>query len=215
MRFERASRIELSARAWLEFVPDCVTGHEALFDELARAPIWTRERTRMYERTLDVPRLLGNPTPTMAAAPWIARAGRLLSERYDRTLHSVSLAYYRDGRDSVAMHGDKVGALRDDTVIAIVSLGWPRSFLLKPARGGESLRFRLGRGDLLVMGGSCQRDWLHGVPKCKRAKERISVMFREVASVPVTASPISANEAAARLEVSRAGFPGSNRRFAG
>ena len=177
--FDRATRIALSADAWVDFVPGCVAQHHRLFEQLARSPIWTRERTRMYERTLDVPRLLGSPAPEMESAAWVRRVRHLLSARYERNLSSVSFAYYRDGRDSVAMHADEVGALRDDTVIAVVSLGQPRTFLLKPATGGTSRRFRLGHGDLLVMGGSCQRDWLHGVPKCKHANQRISVMFRE------------------------------------
>ena len=91
----------------------------------------------------------------------------------------MRLAWYRDGRDSVAMHGDRIGRRIADTVVAILSLGAPRRFLLKPAAGGRSLRFDLGRGDLLVMGGACQRTWRHGIPKVKSAGPRISIQFRE------------------------------------
>ena len=101
-----------------------------------------------------------------------------LSRRYGLTLARISLAYYRDGRDSVAWHGDRLGRLIDDTVVAILSLGEPRRFLLRPAAGGASRAFELGWGDLLVMGGSCQRTWQHAVPKAAVAGPRISVQFR-------------------------------------
>src|SRR5215471_16669357 len=95
-------------------------------------------------------------------------------------LSRISLAYYRDGRDSVAWHGDRLGRLIDDTVVAILSLGEPRRFLLRPAAGGASRAFDLGWGDLLVMGGSCQRTWQHAVPKAVQAGPRMSVQFRPV-----------------------------------
>jgi alkylated DNA repair dioxygenase AlkB len=101
-----------------------------------------------------------------------------LSLRYDTPFHSIAAAYYRDGHDSVAPHGDKMGPLIDDVVIAILSLGGPRRFLLKPVEAGRSKAFSLGWGDLMVMGGTCQRNWLHGVPKVAFANPRVSVMFR-------------------------------------
>ncbi len=101
-----------------------------------------------------------------------------LAGAYGVTFEGISLAWYRDGRDSVAPHGDRIGRLCDDTVIAIVSVGAPRRFLLHPVAGGRSLTFSPGWGDLLVMGGSCQRNWLHSVPKRARAYPRISIQFR-------------------------------------
>jgi len=87
---------------------------------------------------------------------------------------------YLDGRDSVAWHGDTIGrGATQDTVVAIVSLGAPRALALRPRRGGPAIRYDLGHGDLLVMGGSCQRTWEHAVPKTTRATgPRISVQFR-------------------------------------
>ena len=76
------------------------------------------------------------------------------------------MCLYRDGRDSVAWHGDRIGRGRSsDTMVAIVSFGSPRPLMLRPSGGGESLRFPLGHGDLVVMGGSCQRTWEHCIPK--------------------------------------------------
>jgi alkylated DNA repair dioxygenase AlkB len=111
------------------------------------------------------------------------RLAATLTQRYQGSLQgaaleSISLAYYRDGNDSVAFHGDKVGRLAADTIVATVSVGAPRRFLLKPNAGGPSLAFDLGWGDLFVMGGSCQRTWQHAVPKRAHADPRISVIFR-------------------------------------
>ena len=90
------------------------------------------------------------------------------------------MCLYRDGRDSVAWHGDTIGRGRsEDTMVAIVSLGSAREFLLRPRGGGTTIRHRLGHGDLIVMGGSCQRTWEHAVPKTTRpVGPRISVQFR-------------------------------------
>ena len=102
-----------------------------------------------------------------------------LSRRYAVNLASISLAYYRDGNDSVAPHGDKLGPLRQNTVVAILSLGAPRRFTLRAVDGSLRLCFELGWGDLLVMGGNCQESFLHGVPKVRHAEPRMSVQFRE------------------------------------
>jgi alkylated DNA repair dioxygenase AlkB len=106
---------------------------------------------------------------------------KLLSAHYGVDFTSVGVNLYRDGRDSVAWHGDRVARdSPDDTCIAIVSLGGRRRFLLRPKGGGASVRFELDSGDLLVMGGSCQRTWQHSVPKVARAEARMSVTFRHV-----------------------------------
>jgi alkylated DNA repair dioxygenase AlkB len=131
----------------------------------------------MYDRIVAEPRLTTRawddppaPLPAMADA---------LSAHYGCDLSTVSANLYRDGRDSVAWHGDRVGRQRQHTIVAIVSLGEPRRFLLRPVVGGRSIRLTPGSGDLLVLGGTCQRTWQHSVPKCAHAGPRISVMFRE------------------------------------
>ena len=103
-----------------------------------------------------------------------------LSERYREEFTRVSAAYYRDGRDSVAWHGDTIARKLPNALVATLSLGGPRRFLLRPSGGGRSIALSLGLGDLLVMGGSSQRTWQHAVPKVKSAEPRISVMFRPV-----------------------------------
>jgi alkylated DNA repair dioxygenase AlkB len=170
--------ITLGAAAWVDHLPGWLEGHEALFELLRQTTRWQRQRRRMYERVVDVPRLVADLPEDGPGHPVLGQAAATLSRRYSLALDRVSLAYYRDGRDSVAWHGDRLGRLVDDTVVAILSVGAPRRFLLRPTAGGASRAFDLGWGDLLVMGGSCQRTWQHAVPKTALAGPRISVQFR-------------------------------------
>ena len=172
-------RIRLDARAWVEHRPGWLAGHEALFDALRRGIEWRTERRAMYDAFVEVPRLTATIPDDGPCPPVLALAHRALERRYRRRFESVRLAWYRDGRDSVAMHGDRIGRRIADTIVAILSLGAPRRFLLKPAAGGRSHSFDLGGGDLLVMGGACQRTWRHGIPKVRSAEPRISIQFRE------------------------------------
>lgn len=177
--FNALPRIQLDARAWVEHQPGWLGGHRELFDALRRGLEWRAERRAMYDALIDVPRLTATIPDDGPCPPALARAHHALERRYRRRFESIRLAWYRNGRDSVAMHGDRVGRRIPDTVVAILSLGAPRRFLLKPVAGGRLLRFDLGDGDLLVMGGACQRTWRHGIPKVKSAEPRISIQFRE------------------------------------
>ena len=172
-------RRQLDAHSWIEHEPGWLPEHEALFHALREGIEWRSERRAMYDTVIEVPRLSATVPDDGPSPPALARAHDALERRYGRRFESVRLAWYRDGRDSVAMHGDRIGRRIADTVVAILSLGAARRFLLKPAAGGSSLRFDLGAGDLLVMGGACQRNWRHGIPKVKSAEPRISVQFRE------------------------------------
>jgi len=178
-------RSALARGAWVDVRPAWITGADALFERLAGTVPWRAERRHMYDRVVDVPRLLcfydeEQPLPD----PMLTDARRALDEHYGPELgepfRTAGLCLYRDGRDSVAWHGDTIGrGSTHDTMVAIVSLGAPRSLLLRPRGGGPAIRHDLGHGDLLVMGGSCQRTWEHAVPKTTRAAgPRISVQFR-------------------------------------
>ena len=177
--FAGLPRVQLDARSWVEHRPGWLAGHVKLFETLQRDVEWHAERREMYDAYVDVPRLTATIPDDGPCPPALTRAHEALERRYRRRFGSVRLAWYRDGRDSVAMHGDRIGRRIADTIVAILSLGAPRRFLLKPAAGGRSLRFDLGGGDLLVMGGACQRTWRHGIPKTKSAGPRISIQFRE------------------------------------
>ncbi|MCX4512932.1 alpha-ketoglutarate-dependent dioxygenase AlkB [Streptomyces sp. NBC_01619] len=179
-------RTVLGQGAWLDVLPGWLSGADALFEELAEVVPWRAERRQMYEREVDVPRLLayygdGDPLPH----PVLTEARDALSAHYAAELGepfvTAGLCYYRDGHDSVAWHGDRIGrGAREDTMVAILSVGTPRDLVLRPRSGGrEPVRKALGHGDLVVMGGSCQRTWEHAVPKTTRAVgARISIQYR-------------------------------------
>ena len=173
------ARVQLDSRAWVDYQPGWLAGHEAMFEALRRGVEWHTERRAMYDAVVDVPRLTATIPDDGPGPPTLTQARDTLERRYRRRFVSIRLAWYRDGRDSVAMHGDRIGRRVGNTIVAILSLGAPRRFLLKPAAGGPSHRFDLGGGDLLVMGGACQRTWRHGIPKVKAAGPRISIQFRE------------------------------------
>lgn len=173
-RFAGLARADLSHGAWVDYQPAWVAGHDTLFAELARDLPWFTEERAMYDRVVATPRLLARVEPRGL----VGELQRALSARYAIDFVHVTAALYRDGSDSVAWHGDTTARDRTEAVVATVSLGEPRSFLLKPAEGGASIRYELGRGDLVVMGGTCQRTWRHAVPKVAHAGPRIAVMFR-------------------------------------
>ncbi|MDZ4830819.1 MAG: alpha-ketoglutarate-dependent dioxygenase AlkB [Phycisphaerae bacterium] len=172
-------RVELSEGAWLEYLPGWLSGHAQFFEDLAQCAVWNAERRVMYQRMVDVPRLTATAPFNSGVSPLLRAMSVALSERYKLELNQISLAWYRDGHDSVAMHGDKMGPLRDNTVVAILSVGEPRRFVMRQAQGQKYLYLKPGFGDLVVMGGSCQRTWLHGIPKQSQAGPRIAIMFRQ------------------------------------
>jgi len=170
---------------WVDLLPGWLSGAGNLFEDLLEQVPWQAERRQMYERVVDVPRLLcfygeDDPLPH----PQLVNARESLNAHYAAELGELfttaGLCLYRDGRDSVAWHGDTIGRGKtEDTMVAIISLGSPRQFLLRPRGGGATIRHVLGHGDLIVMGGSCQRTWEHSIPKTTRpVGPRISVQFR-------------------------------------
>ncbi|MGD7707587.1 alpha-ketoglutarate-dependent dioxygenase AlkB [Microlunatus sp. Y2014] len=177
-------RTRLSPGAWVDLRPAWLVGGD-LFRALVDDVPWRAERREMYDRVVDVPRLTkfyaeGEPLPH----PMLATAMAELTEHYRAELGepfvTAGCCYYRDGRDSVAWHGDTIGRSRTtDTMVAICSLGADRKLMLRPRGGGPSRSFVLGHGDVLVMGGNCQRTWEHCVPKSSRPiGPRISVQYR-------------------------------------
>ncbi|MFF9020513.1 alpha-ketoglutarate-dependent dioxygenase AlkB [Streptomyces eurythermus] len=178
-------RTELGAGAWIDVLPGWLSGADALFERLAAEVPWRAERRKMYDNVVAVPRLLahygeGDPLPHPVLDEARAALSRHYAEELGEPFTTAGLCFYRDGRDSVAWHGDRIGrGAREDTMVAILSVGAPRDLLLRPAGGGPTVRRPLGHGDLIVMGGSCQRTWEHCVPKTGRAAgPRISVQFR-------------------------------------
>ncbi|WP_332644580.1 alpha-ketoglutarate-dependent dioxygenase AlkB [Aeromicrobium sp.] len=178
-------RTPLTRGAWVDVLPGWVAGSDDLFLRLQSDVPWRAEQREMYDSVVDVPRLVCSYGRDDALPDLLLTEAReLLSDHYEDELGerfaTAGLCYYRDGRDSVAWHGDRIGRGRtEDTMVAIVSLGAARRLSLRPRDGGEVIGFALGHGDLVVMGGSCQRTWEHAILKTARpVGPRISVQFR-------------------------------------
>jgi alkylated DNA repair dioxygenase AlkB len=184
--FDHAERLSLGDDAWVDVRAGWLSGHDELFDELVTAVPWRAERRQMYDRVLDVPRLVSfhdlasEPAPHPAIAKLRVRLNDIYARELGEPFTTAGLCLYRDGADSVAWHGDTIGrSSTEDTMVAIVSLGTTRVFAMRPRSGGRTLRLSQGHGDLLVMGGSCQRTWEHAVPKTARPTgPRISIQYR-------------------------------------
>ena len=177
--FAGVVRRELPDDAWVDHAPGWCRGADELFARLLEQTPWQGRTVRMYDRTVVEPRLthrwvLGDSTPPDG----LAEMADALSARYGVRFTQVGANLYRDGSDSVAWHGDRVARELPEAVVALVSLGATRPFRLRPTGGGPSELYRPGPGDLLVMGGSCQRTWQHSVPRSRGVGPRISVQFR-------------------------------------
>jgi alkylated DNA repair dioxygenase AlkB len=182
----------LTGGAWIEHAPGWLAGADRVMAELVDRAPWKQRQRPMYDRQVVEPRLTawwslnpdgGASRPSEGAGleclpPVLLESAGLLAGRYGVDLDSIGANLYRDGRDSVAWHGDTIRHSLAEAVVAIVSLGQPRPLLLRPTGGGRSLRFVLGGGDLFVMGGTAQRTWQHSVPKTRSAGARISVTYR-------------------------------------
>ncbi|MDX2019903.1 MAG: alpha-ketoglutarate-dependent dioxygenase AlkB [Deltaproteobacteria bacterium] len=175
----RVAREHLDETAWIDHVPGWVKGHETLFAALAAGTAWHEQQRQMYERVVDVPRLVASLPKDGPGHEALPRLRDALEDRYGVAFPFITMALYAHGDHSVAWHGDYVARELQDAVVATVSLGEPRRFLLRPKGGGKSRSMMLGWGDLLVMGGTCQRTWEHAIPKVAHAAgPRIAVMFR-------------------------------------
>ena len=184
-------RRSLGQDAWVDFAPQWVCGHERLFERLHDTAPWQQKSQEIYERTVKTPRRIASFSDSECTPAIVTEIADALSRQYGVRFDRISAAFYRDGQDSVAWHRDREYRERAVAIVAIVSLGTPRRFLLRPYRRPSapndpapslapraSIAYRLGWGDLLVMGGSAQRTWEHAVPKVRRADPRISIMFR-------------------------------------
>ncbi len=179
--FRSLVRIPLDETAWLDHVPGWVSGADSLFDEVLRSRDWGQRRRWMHQGKVLEPRLtshweLASGEPLLPTL--LDELRRSLGERYGVVFDSAGFNLYRDGRDSVAWHGDHIDKRIAEPIVPLVSLGEPRKLLFRPRGGGRSRAFLLGRGDLLVTGGTAQRTWEHSVPKVARAGPRISIAFR-------------------------------------
>ncbi len=185
--FSGLTRTWLDDTSWVDHVPCWLSGADLVFAELVARMPWSQREVTMYDRRVPEPRLTawwgpasGEPEPL----PVLEEARVALTRNYSRPFDSIGFNLYRDGRDSVAWHADRERFHHEDPVVAVLSTGAPRSFQIRPRRandngGGHSRTWHLGQGDLFVMGGSCQHDFEHCVPKAASVEgPRLSIMFR-------------------------------------
>ena len=175
----------LDGSAWVDLLPGWASGADDVLQALLHEVPWRSERRAMYDSVVDVPRLTcfysaGEALPHPLLEDMRDQLSAYYSSELGEPFVTAGLCLYRDGTDSVAWHGDRIGRSRtDDTMVAIVSLGSARHLALRPREGGRSQRLALGHGDLAVMGGACQRTWDHAVPKTSAAVgPRISIQYR-------------------------------------
>lgn len=182
-------RVALDEHSWVDVARGWLTGADELFHHLHDHVAWQTSRLFRYDHHVDERRLgsgwrRGQPLPH----PVLAGATRALQTRYGVSFEGFSMILYRDGSDGQGFHRDTDMRYLDDTLIAVLSLGARRPWLMRPHRakhslavaGGATHDFAPGPGDLLVMGGRCQADWQHSVAYLGRAKvgPRVSLQWR-------------------------------------
>jgi alkylated DNA repair dioxygenase AlkB len=176
-------RIHLDDRSWVDYCPGWLSGSDIVFDALAGEARWQQRTRWMYDQEVAEPRLTaGWSTDTEDATlpPMLREMADALSDRYPVLFDRIWVNLYRDGQDSVAWHGDRNRLVMTRPMVATVSLGSRRKFLLRQ-RGTSRAVHRLepGHGDLVVMGGECQAEWEHTIPKTKLpVGARMSVTIR-------------------------------------
>jgi alkylated DNA repair dioxygenase AlkB len=178
--FAGARRVALDATSWVEVVPGWLSGANALFDRLAETVPWKQHYRELFDQTFLEPRLTAEYRDLgLVPHPGLVAAAEALSVRYGVRYDGVWLNLYRDGRDSTGWHRDRFACRGPESVVPVLTLGATRRFQVRPHKGGASVTFRPAAGDLVVMGGRGQRDWVHGVPKTPGpVGARISVNFQ-------------------------------------
>jgi len=175
----KPSRIELDPCCWVEHCPGFLDGADQLLADLEARMHWFRGKRLMYGQWHDEPRRTSTESRDAASLPAaIGSIRRELSSHYDLPFKGLFCNYYETGDDSVAWHADRIGRTEIDPLVAIISLGGPRTFRMRPQSSGQSWSISLESGDLLVMGGATQHHWEHAIPKVARAAPRMSVTMR-------------------------------------
>jgi alkylated DNA repair dioxygenase AlkB len=183
-----AERLELDERSWVDVSRGFLDDADSLYAELVDTAPWRGSRVYRYDHWVEEPRLSAWFRANASAPPRLLEVHRQLQRAYGVTFDGFALNWYRDGRDGQAFHRDRDMQWLDETVIAILTLGATRPWLLRPRANryahdlpdkGAVLDFAPASGDLLVMGGATQAGWEHSVAQVRRpVAGRISVQWR-------------------------------------
>jgi alkylated DNA repair dioxygenase AlkB len=195
--FATAKRIAIDAHSWVEIVPSWLSGPQILFERLFTAVPWSQHDRRLFEQTFREPRLTAEYRQlSQVQDHGLLDAVSALSHRYGVVYDSLWMNLYRNGFDSTGWHRDRFSCKQPECIVPVLTLGARRRFLIKPRAGGASIAFKPGSGDLIVMGGRSQQDWVHSVPKDPGATEpRISVNFQSSAQARSSSHPQAATGA--------------------
>jgi alkylated DNA repair dioxygenase AlkB len=190
LSFDGLRHEPLDARSWIDVVEGWVPDHAELFERLRTEAPWGQRTRTMWENEVLEPRLVAVWKDVGRLPPYLEELRARLSERYGVEIDSCLVNLYRDGNDAVAWHGDTVRKLMPTPHVFTVSLGVRRRFLLRRRSGGPVVRTYLpGEGDLIVMGGRTQHEWLHTVPRDRRVSgARMSITFRHSRPGTVTSA---------------------------
>jgi alkylated DNA repair dioxygenase AlkB len=182
-------RIELDETSWVDLIEGFVRSPTTVFETLHDGTRWEQAEVLRYERYVPERRLGAVLDPDRE--PLLRQTGLHLRSRYSVPFSGVGALLYRDGTDFQGLHSDREMRWLDETLIAIVVLGQRRPFVLRerqpladvvervPAGAqDDDMVLTPGEGDMIVMGGACQRDWLHGVPGTGTGGGRISLTWR-------------------------------------
>jgi alkylated DNA repair dioxygenase AlkB len=188
-RHSAIERIALAPSSWVEIIPGFVRDADAVFAELHDTLPWKQTEVLRYDHYVPERRLGAGVRPD--SSPMLRQTGLHLRSRFRVSFTGVAALLYRDGKDFQGLHSDREMRWLDETAIAIVVLGERRPFVLRsraaggvpvdrvPAGSGlDDLILMPGDGDMVIMGGACQRDWLHGVPEAETDRPRISLTWR-------------------------------------
>jgi alkylated DNA repair dioxygenase AlkB len=177
--FAAVSRIQLDETSWVDHVTGWLAGDAELMAVLMERAGWEQRSRWMYTRTVTEPRLTAEyPVIAEAPLPVLHYLTEVLSAHYDRPFARLWMNWYRDNSDGTGWHADRPQNKLAEAVIPVLSLGADRRFLIRPVGGGPSTAIQTHGGDLVVMGGRCQKDYEHMVPKQRQATgPRLSLNF--------------------------------------
>ncbi len=188
-RHTAVERVSLPPTSWVEVMPGFIRRAEATFRELHDLLTWQQTEVLRYDRYVPERRL--GSAVRADAHPTLRQVDLHLRSRFRVAFTGVAAILYRNGEDFQGLHSDREMRWLDETLIAIVVLGQRRPFVLRRrAAGGVPVErvpsgsdpgdivLMPGEGDMLVMGGACQREWLHGVPQASTDQPRISLTWR-------------------------------------
>ncbi len=177
--FATATRIQLDETSWVDHVQGWLAGDDELMEALMEQASWEQRSRWMYTRMVVEPRLTAEyPVIADAPQPVLHYLTEVLSAHYKRAYARLWMNWYRDNDDGTGWHVDRPANKQDEAIIPVLSLGATRRFLIRPASGGSSTTIVTHGGDLVVMGGRCQKDYQHSVPKQKQpAGARLSLNF--------------------------------------